>query len=70
MRNLNKTDSITRKEFIMSNWKTTVSAALVLAGAIYLIATGHEAEGGVLIPVAIGLFMAKDFNVTGGTKEQ
>lgn len=54
----------------MTNWKTTIAGVAVLAAGIYLIAIGKIVEGIALIPVAIGFFNAKDFNVTGGTKEQ
>lgn len=44
----------------MQNWQTTISGIAALAGAIVLISMGRTAEGIALIPVAIGLWRAKD----------
>ena len=54
----------------MANWKTTISGAAVIITGIVMIVLGHSEIGIPLIPVGVGLLCAKDYNVTGGTKEQ
>lgn len=49
----------------VKNWKTTLAAIAALATGISLIANGNQAEGIAAIITAIGLFFAKDANITG-----
>ena len=46
-------------------WKTTVSGAILLLGAIVLFCIGREIEGGMCIVAGIGLLNAKDGTTTG-----
>lgn len=57
----------------MRNWKTTIAGIAALMAVISKVYTvGHLdfAADGPAIMAALGLLMAKDFNVTGGTSPQ
>lgn len=60
---------------ILTNWKTTSAGILSIIGAGYVIYNGHGSQESVMggitgILAGLGLFFAKDGNVTGGTKQQ
>jgi hypothetical protein len=55
---------------LLTNWKTTLSGLAALITGISLIINGQTEAGIAAIITALGLFSAKDSNVTGGTKEQ
>lgn len=57
----------------MKNWKTTLAGLFILLGVL-----GKDMKAGAIDPAtdfgavsaAVGLFVAKDKNVTGGTVQQ
>ena len=64
-------------EGIMSNWKTTIGGVLPILYAVYKILSAivegtpiDLTEVIAMLGVGGGLVMAKDHNVTGGTKPQ
>lgn len=52
------------------NWKTSLAGLGGIATGIGLLIKGQIFEGVSSIITGAGLIGAKDFNVTGGTKEQ
>lgn len=59
---------------LLTNWKTTVTGGVILLIAALHTFLGLNIPGamdfGPALTVAIGLFLAKDSNVTGGTVSQ
>lgn len=60
---------------LLSNWKTSAVGLFVVAMAAFETLTGIDVPGfnmglSEAITIAIGLFVAKDVNVTGGTVKQ
>ncbi len=53
-----------------TNIITTLCGVCTLAASVYMFTLGQATTAVALLPVALGLMGAKDFNVTGGTKEQ
>jgi len=45
---------------ILKNWKTTISGVLVVGVGITMICIGYPQIGIPLIPVGVGLIVAKD----------
>lgn len=60
--------------YLFKNWKTTVIGVIILAlGALASIGIhipGVNIDLGTAIPIALGMFAAKDANVTGGEVKQ
>lgn len=57
----------------MKNWKTTIAGILALATTLYkliVLQQPLEADDMAQLSLGAGLLGAKDFNVTGGTKQQ
>jgi hypothetical protein len=56
----------------MKNWKTSVIGLILIAlGIIGIKWTCIDGvTGGAIITAGLGFLAAKDFNVTGGTREQ
>ena len=59
---------------ILANWKTSLTGAIILLIAALHTFLGINVPGaldfGPALTLAIGLFLAKDSNVTGGTTPQ
>ncbi len=59
---------------LLTNWKTTLTGAVIVLIAALHTFLGMNIPGamdlGPALTVAIGLFLAKDSNVTGGTVSQ
>jgi len=55
----------------MKNWKTSlIGLVIIIAGIYVFITTKDWTQSGIAVGVGIGLLMAKDNNVTGGTVAQ
>lgn len=55
----------------MKNWKTTLVGLVLIGAGIYVfIQTKDYTQSGLAIAAGIGLILAKDNNVTGGTVAQ
>jgi hypothetical protein len=55
---------------IFKNWKTSLAGVAAITGGIRLITDNNIEAGITAIITGLGLFAAKDGNVTGGTKGQ
>jgi hypothetical protein len=55
---------------IFKNWKTSLAGVAAITGGIKLIVDNNLEAGITAIITGLGLFAAKDGNVTGGTKPQ
>jgi hypothetical protein len=55
---------------IFKNWKTSLAGIAAITGGIKLIVDNNIEAGVTAIITGLGLFAAKDGNVTGGTKAQ
>ena len=54
----------------MKNYKTTISGAILLISGIVMFCIGMKAEGITAAVAGVGLLSAKDYDVTGGKREQ
>jgi len=55
----------------MKNWKTTlVGITIIIAGIYVFVTTKDWTQAGIAVTAGIGLLLAKDNNVTGGTVAQ
>lgn len=55
----------------MKNWKTSLVGLAIIGAGIYVFVTTKDwTQSGIAVGVGIGLLLAKDNNVTGGTKQQ
>jgi len=56
---------------MINSWKTTVCGSIMIAAGIFFyIKNGDKILSATMITAGIGLLSAKDYNVTGGTKQQ
>jgi hypothetical protein len=55
---------------MFKSWKTSLAGLIALLGGVLTIVQGNVTGGVTAIVAGIGLFAAKDKNVTGGTTQQ
>ena len=52
------------------SWKTTLIGCVLMGISIYYLFNGYYMQAVPLITMSVGLFMAKDYNVSGHDKDK